>query len=54
MLPRFARTSRARHVDESEHDEGEDHRDEKRRVSRAAVACGPGRVQDLTAAARLA
>jgi len=47
MLTRLARTPRATHVDE--HD-----RDEKRRAKRAAVACGPGRVQDLTAAARLA
>jgi hypothetical protein len=42
MPSRFARTPRATHVDE---DEDEDDQDEKRRAVRAAVACGPGRVQ---------
>lgn len=57
MPSRFARTPRATHVDENDESsdaEGEDGRDEKRRAPRAAVACGPGRVQGLTAAARLA
>ena len=40
MPSRFARTPRATHV-------GEDDRDEERRAERAAVACGPDRVQGL-------
>lgn len=49
---RFARTPRATHVDED--DESDDDRAEKQRAKRAAVTCGPDRVQGLSAAARLA
>ncbi len=46
MPARFARTPRATHGDEDDA-EGEDDWSEKRRAERAAVACGPVRVQGL-------